>query len=231
MSILVGIAAGGIIELTNVYTPGSLEDKIDVISFDPIIFLVLQLPPIIFNSGYHINRSLFLVNFTPIFLFAVLGTILSLVIITGILYWAKNSHFLAVGFDISLAELAAFGALISATDPVSTLAIFQQKRVDLQLFYLVFGESVVNDAVGLVLFDTCARVANEGNEFQFGYQLANILFIFVCSLILGILFAVGFALLFRHVDFEHNQLVELSLFILIIYFPFVMAEFWEFQVL
>ena len=41
---------------------------------------------------------------------------------------------------------------------MSTLAVFSAKKVDLQLFYLVFGESVVNDAVGLVLFDTCSKI-------------------------------------------------------------------------
>ena len=50
-------------------------------------------------------------------------------------------------FHPTFTELLTFGALISATDPVSTLAVFQAKRVDPQLFYLVFGESVLNDAV------------------------------------------------------------------------------------
>jgi NhaP-type Na+/H+ or K+/H+ antiporter len=45
-------------------------------------------------------------------------------------------------------------SLISATDPVSTLVLFAELRVEPHLFYLVFGESVMNDAVGLVLFDT-----------------------------------------------------------------------------
>ena len=73
-------------------------------------------------------------------------------------YVNTSSQDFGTSFNISFSELTAFGALISATDPVSTLAVFQQKKVDLQLFYLVFGESVVNDAVGLVLFDTCAKV-------------------------------------------------------------------------
>ena len=50
-----------------------------------------------------------------------------------------------------------FGALISATDPVSTLAVFQELRVDPTLFYIVFGESVLNDAVGIVLFRTFSK--------------------------------------------------------------------------
>jgi sodium/hydrogen exchanger 8 len=44
--------------------------------------------------------------------------------------------------SLQLAECLTFGALISATDPVSTLAVFAELKVDPNLFYLVFGESV-----------------------------------------------------------------------------------------
>lgn len=45
-----------------------------------------------------------------------------------------------------------FGALISATDPVTVLAVFHDLRVDYDLYSLVFGESVLNDAVAIVLY-------------------------------------------------------------------------------
>lgn len=44
-----------------------------------------------------------------------------------------------------------FGALISPTDPLTILAIFHDLHVDVNLYALVFGESVLNDAVALVL--------------------------------------------------------------------------------
>lgn len=44
-----------------------------------------------------------------------------------------------------------FGALISPTDPLTILAIFHDMHVDVNLYALVFGESVLNDAVAIVL--------------------------------------------------------------------------------
>ena len=43
----------------------------------------------------------------------------------------------------------AFGSLISAVDPVATLAIFQALDIDPVLNMLVFGESILNDAVAI----------------------------------------------------------------------------------
>lgn len=45
----------------------------------------------------------------------------------------------------------SFGALISAVDPVATLAIFHALDVNPTLNMLVFGESVLNDAVSIVM--------------------------------------------------------------------------------
>ena len=97
------------------------------------------LPPIIFNSGYHIKNELFVRHIIPIFLYSCLGTAISTFVVAGILQFALKNGF-NTDFDPSFAELLTFGALISATDPVSTLAIFEKAKVDPQLFYLVFGK-------------------------------------------------------------------------------------------
>ncbi len=44
-----------------------------------------------------------------------------------------------------------FGAIVSATDPVTVLAVFKELKVDVNLDALLFGESVLNDAVAIVL--------------------------------------------------------------------------------
>lgn len=56
-----------------------------------------------------------------------------------------------VAYRLTLIESFAFGSLISAVDPVATLAIFQALDVDPILYMLVFGESVLNDAVSIVM--------------------------------------------------------------------------------
>ena len=67
--------------------------------------------------------------------------------------------FSCVGQGLSITELPlpflfdsfAFGSLISAVDPVATIAIFNALHVDPVLNMLVFGESILNDAVSIVL--------------------------------------------------------------------------------
>ena len=53
---------------------------------------------------------------------------------------------------LPLLDSLQFAALISAVDPVATLAIFHALHVDPMLYMLVFGESVLNDAVSIVIF-------------------------------------------------------------------------------
>ena len=58
---------------------------------------------------------------------------------------------LTIGFNAY--EAFAFGALISATDPVAVLSIFKSLKVDKKLFYLIFGESLLNDAVSIICYE------------------------------------------------------------------------------
>ena len=55
-------------------------------------------------------------------------------------------------FGDSVIPSLLFGSLISATDPVTVLAVFHDLHVDVDLYSLVFGESVLNDAVAIVLY-------------------------------------------------------------------------------
>ncbi|KAH1243920.1 Sodium/hydrogen exchanger 6 [Glycine max] len=85
----------------------------------------------------------FFANFGAIVTFAIFGTFLAS-IVTGVLVYLGGLMYLM--YRLPFVECLMFGALISATDPVTVLSIFQELGTDVNLYALVFGESVLNDA-------------------------------------------------------------------------------------
>ena len=140
-----GLLLGVIIRLTG---DSALKD---IALFDQNVFVFLLLPIIIFESGFGMeNKGIFFRNFGTIFTFAFGGTILSTVIIGSVLaLLTTGTHSFAV---LTPSECFAAGAILSAVDPVASLAIFVKKRVDPELRTIIYGEAVVNDAVAIVLF-------------------------------------------------------------------------------
>lgn len=202
------------------------DDLAALLSFDPEFFFIFLLPPIIFNTGLRMG-PLFFRHITPIIMFAILGTAISAIVTALILYGFVKLG-LSGGFEPTLAELLTFGALISSTDPVSTLAVFQVKRVDPRLFYLCFGESVLNDALAIVLFYSFGKFVSIDAENDIGAALKKFLIDlftnFVGSSVLGGLGGACAALLFKQIDMRQNRLVEISVYVLLVYIPFLISE-------
>jgi solute carrier family 9 (sodium/hydrogen exchanger), member 8 len=105
-----------------------------------------------------------------------------------------------VAYKLSFVESFAFGSLISAVDPVATLAIFQALDVDPILNMLVFGESILNDAVAIVLTTTILEI--DSSELQ-SMGTANLILhgigrfsiMFFASAAIGVVFALASALI------------------------------------
>ncbi len=245
MTIIVGTIAGAIIYESSPISHDDNGDDDDymfngevnlfvaegLLSFSPKVFFFVLLPPIIFNSGYNLKRELFFRHLAPISLFACFGTAISTFVVAGILQIVKKLG-LTGGFKPHFTELLTFGSLISATDPVSTLAVFQAKQVDPQLFYLVFGESVLNDAVGLVLFEKLSKFVGVKDNFE---DIMTVILEFLQDFSIGFVgsMVVGFAAglfssyFLKLVDMRSTPLLELCLFFLIMYLPFFFAELCE----
>lgn len=238
--LLIGILAGFFVSkifvVHNVSNDmGEDGDYIEVLaeyllSFSPNIFFMAMLPPIIFNSGYVLHVDMFFRHIKPIVLLACVGTIVS-AFVTGLtLSGVVKAGLLDDNFKPSTLELLTFGSLIAATDTVSVLSVLQSKKVDPHLFALVFGESALNDAVALVLFNTFSEFLRSEASFSddivledFGFLLEFVMGA-VASPILGVFLAVLVGLLFNYVDFRQHPMLELPLYALLMYLPFVIAE-------
>eukprot|EP00443_Scrippsiella_acuminata_P032255 CAMPEP_0115331742 /NCGR_PEP_ID=MMETSP0270-20121206/86479_1 /TAXON_ID=71861 /ORGANISM="Scrippsiella trochoidea, Strain CCMP3099" /LENGTH=182 /DNA_ID=CAMNT_0002752557 /DNA_START=63 /DNA_END=608 /DNA_ORIENTATION=- len=142
--LLVGVVGGGLLALLAQEDKadkfGELEVERELVRFSSETLFYILLPPIIFKSGYDMQGQCFWANIDKIVSLAFLGTSVSAFIV-GAGFYSMRTLF---GMDdFSMPEALAFGALISATDPVTTLAIFEQLHVDQDLFNVVFGESVL----------------------------------------------------------------------------------------
>ncbi|VDN12016.1 unnamed protein product [Dibothriocephalus latus] len=133
------------------------------IRLTPQLFFNILLPPIVLESAYSLYNQKFAQILGPILIFACLGTVLNFLLIgTGLLVVDQAIGLGNPQLGLSYREYLLFASLIVAVDPVAVLAIFQDIGVDLSLYYLVFGESLLNDAVTVVLYNIMsAFVATE----------------------------------------------------------------------
>ncbi|TCD62326.1 monovalent cation:H+ antiporter, CPA1 (nhx1) [Steccherinum ochraceum] len=192
---LVAIGAGMFVGLVIRLAPGTMIRE--MLTFKHTLFFNLLLPPIILNSGYELKQENFFRNFGSILIFAFLGTFISAVGV-GVLVYIYS--FLGLeSLEVSLIECLIFGSTLSATDPVTILAIFNQYKVDPKLYTVIFGESLLNDAVSIVMYDTLTRF--HGSEIFVSSILHGVgifLLNFSVSMALGVAFGLAMSLLLKH---------------------------------
>ncbi|CAM4626509.1 unnamed protein product [Lepidochelys olivacea] len=196
--------------------------------FRPNMFFLLLLPPIIFESGYSLHKGNFFQNIGSIILFSVFGTAISAFIVGGGIYFLGQAE---VIYKLNMTDSFAFGSLISAVDPVATIAIFNALNVDPVLNMLVFGESILNDAVSIVLTNTAEGLTRENmsevSEWQtFLQALGYFLKMFFGSAALGTLTGLISALIsfFGHIDLRKTPSLEFGMMIIFAYLPYGLAE-------
>ncbi|KAF3860576.1 hypothetical protein F7725_000831 [Dissostichus mawsoni] len=191
--------------------------------FRPNMFFLLLLPPIIFESGYSLHKGNFFQNIGSITLFAVLGTAISAFIVGGGIYFLGQA---GVIYKMSMTDSFAFGSLISAVDPVATIAIFNALDVDPVLQMLVFGESILNDAVSIHgggIFFRLRQLTVTGWE-TFLQALGYFLKMFFGSAALGTLTGLISAIFLKHFDLRKTPSLEFGMMIIFAYLPYGLAE-------
>jgi len=110
----------------------------------PEVILIVFLPALIFEASVKIDMRHLLREAAPLLLLANLGVVIATVVTGYLVHWA-------IGLPLLLALL--FGSIISATDPISVLAIFKALKMAQRLSLIIEGESLLNDGTAVVLFE------------------------------------------------------------------------------
>ena len=179
----VGVLVGALCAAATTYLHD--DAMLDGERFNFYVFTDYLLPPIIFEAGYNMEVRPFFNNLGPTCFFAFVGTFSSAAAVGGIVYYAGQ---LGLCYPLSGLASLTFGSLISATDPVTVLAVFKSLGVQPDLFAMVFGESVLNDAVAIVLARTVLTFNHPGaKEGGAAAALATLVFvaIFLGSTLIG----------------------------------------------
>lgn len=219
--VFLGAFIGGIVKAIQ---KAGVGNWLEAEMLSPNTFFLLLLPPIIFEAGYSLHKGNFFQNIGSIMVFAVIGTTISAMFVGGGIYLMGVA---GIAYNLTVLDSLAFGSLVSAVDPVATIAIFNALDVDPVLNMLVFGESILNDAVSIVLTNTFQSLANETMDettSRFTLAITDFLRMMLGSAALGVLLGLISALLLKWVDLRKTPSLEMGMMLIFSYIPYGLAE-------
>ena len=118
----------------------------------------------------------------------------------------------AHGPHLLLIDHVVFGSYISATDPVTVLALFKSIGADYDLYSLVFGESIFNDAVAMVLVNTAIGFTRQPVSLNLMMAAtASFFYVLVVSSLFGIALGLICALLLKYMRVHGHSAIEARL--------------------
>ncbi|MBK6430295.1 Na+/H+ antiporter [Candidatus Amarolinea dominans] len=181
------------------------------LSLTPELILALLVPPLVFEAAFHINFTELRRNLPGILLLAVVGVILSTLIVGGAV---------SLVTPLSLPIALVFGALISATDPVAVVALFRALGAPRRLALLVEGESLLNDGTAIVLFNLVLAAALTGH-FDLLNGVADFLRVSAGGVVVGLALGWIAAQIIARVD---DYLIETTLTTVLAFGAYLVAE-------
>jgi len=200
------------------FAASALGDLVRVEAFSAEVILFLLVPPLLFEATLHLPWGKLRADLVPVLMLALIGTAVGTLSLGALVHYVLD-----LGWPASL----AFGALISATDPVAVIAFFKSLGTPRRLSVLVEGESLFNDAVAVVAFGLAVDVgravqAGEDSHFSVGEGVIDFLVISFGGLAVGLVlgYLVAEVILSRLDD----PLIETATTLALAYGSFLVAE-------
>ena len=179
----------------------------------PDLILLIFLPALLFEAAWNLRLDHLRENLLPILMLAVPGVVLS----TGAIALVLN-----LGLGLAWKPALLFGAMISATDPVSVLALFRKLGLPTRLATIVEGESLLNDGTAAVVFRIILGVSAGASVGDVALDSVREFVVVVAGgIIVGALIGFMASLLTSYFD---DHLLEITLTTISAYGSFLLCE-------
>ena len=194
-----------------------IAEGVATIDFQSIV-LRIMLSFLLFAAAIQTDINTLRKERTAIITFATVGVLISTLLIGFLIYFVMKQ----VGLNVDLLYCLLFGALISPTDPVAVAGILNKSNIATSLKTRISGESLFNDAMGVVLFITFYELAQIGIENFTAWDIIWLLTREIAGgVILGVLLGyLGFWAL-RSID---NYVVEVMITLALVMGGYLLAE-------
>jgi monovalent cation/hydrogen antiporter len=196
----------------------SLIPGLPVVTLSPEIVFVIFLPPLLYGAAWNTSWHNFKAALSPITRAAV-----GLVLFTTSLV-AVAAHVLIPGLSWPMAFL--IGAIVSPPDAVAATAVTKGLGLHPRLITVLEGESLVNDASGLIAYKYALAAIMAGN-FVLWQASLNFLLVVAAGVAIGL--AIGYAMYLVHKKLVCDPVIEVTLTFLTPFASYLLAEHFHFS--
>ncbi|OCG19199.1 MULTISPECIES: Na+/H+ antiporter [unclassified Gilliamella] len=189
------------------------------VKFDPELFLVLFIPPLLFADGRKTSVKDFVYNVREIVGLALVLVVITIVAVGYLLYWMLPQ-------GIELAATFALAAVLSPTDAVALSGIVGKGRIEKEKMEIIEGEALMNDASGLVSLKFAIAIAVGDAVFSIFDVSVKFFTVAIGGLAIGVLFTWLYARILRKINkLTHNDpAIQIVLLFLLPFAAYIMAE-------
>lgn len=206
------VVGGFLIDIFRVPIIGLLGEQGSSQVLTPDVIFMIFLPGLLFEAGLNIQARQLRKDLVPILLLAVVGVVIATLVTGFAIHWV-------IGFPWLVALL--FGALISATDPISVLALFREMGVSKRLAGLVESESLFNDGTAVVLFHILLGAVAGAHQLSLIGGLRQFLLVTLGGALIGLGLGYLVSKLTARID---EPRIEITLTTILAYGSFLLAE-------
>jgi len=184
-----------------------------VITLDPDVVFLIFLPPVLYAAAWNTSLPDFKESIRPITLLAV-GCVLFTTVIVAV-----AAHYFIP--DFGWVEAFVLGAIVSPPDAVAATAATKGLKVPKRIITILEGESLVNDATGLIAYRYAIAAATSGT---FIFWLAGLNFFYVAGIGILIGLLVGYLFFWIHKITPNNATTDTTFTLLTPYAAYLLAE-------